>query len=186
MIERNGSLRLKPIVHTMSLLKLKKELLKLEKPQLIALVGELYKSQKAVKEYLDFYFEPNEADLLPAYRERVLRAFYPKRGYDYNLRLGKAAISDLRKLGVSAQPLADLMLHYVECGIRYTNDYGDINESFYLSLEGMYEQALTLMQQEKLLPHFAERSRRAVLDTSNIGWGFHDQLAELYEQYYTQ
>ena len=168
----------------MSLTKLKKELQQLEKPQLIALIGELYKNQKSVKEYLDFYFEPNEADLLPAYRERVLRAFYPKRGYDYNLRVGKAAISDLRKLGVSAQALADLMLYYVECGIRFTNDYGDINESFYLSLEGMYEQALALMQQEKLLPYFAERCRRAVTDTSGIGWGFHDTLAELYEQYY--
>ncbi len=168
----------------MSLTNIKKELQKLEKPQLIALVGELYKSQKTVKEYLDFYFEPNEADLLPAYRERVLRAFYPKRGYNYNLRVGKAALSDFRKLGVSGQSLADLMLYYVECGIRFTNDYGDINESFYLSLETVYEQALALMQQEKLLPHFAERCRRAVTDTSGIGWGFHDMLADLYERCY--
>ena len=159
---------------------------KLEKPQLIALLGELYKSQKAAQQYLDFYFEPNEARLLPAYQERVLRAFYPKRGYDYNLRVGKAAISDFRKLGVSAEALADLMLYYVECGVRYTNDYGDINESFYLSLEGMYEQALTLLRQEKLLPRFAERGRRVVADTRNIGWGFHDTLAELHDEYYGQ
>ena len=168
----------------MSLSTIKKELQKLEKPQLLALLGELYKNQKAVKEYLDFYFEPNEADLLPAYRERVLQAFYPKRGYNYNLRQGKAAISDLRKLGVSAQPLADLMLYYVECGIRFTNDYGDINESFYSSLEGMYEQALTLMRESHLLPAFTERCRRAVADTSGIGWGFHDTLGELHEQFY--
>ena len=168
----------------MSLTKLKKELQKLDKPQLIALISELYKNQKSVKEYLDFYFEPNEADLLPAYRERVLRAFYPKRGYNYDLRAGKAAISDFRKLGVSAQPLADLMLYYVECGIRFTNDYGDINESFYGSLETMYEQALALMQQEKLLSHFAERTRRVVTDTSGIGWGFHDMLTDLHERCY--
>ncbi len=168
----------------MSLTDLKKELQKLEKPQLIALLGELYKKQKAVKEYLDFYFEPNEAALLAVHRERVLRAFYPKRGYDYNLRQGKAAVSEFRKLGVSAQPLADLMLYYVECGIRYTNDYGDINESFYYSLEGMYEQALGLMREAKLLPGFAERNSRVVTDTRNIGWGFHDTLADLYEQYY--
>ena len=48
----------------------------------------------------------------------------------------------------------------------------------------MYAQALTLLQQEKLLPQFAERSRRAVTDTSGIGWGYHDTLADLYEQYY--
>ena len=159
---------------------------KLEKPQLIALLGELYKNQKSVREYLDFYFEPNKAALLPAYRERVLRAFYPKRGYNYDLRVGKVAISDLRKLSVSAQALADLMLYYVECGIRFTNDYGDINGSFYLSLESIYEQALALMRQEKLLPHFAERTRRAVADTSGIGWGFHDELSDLYDRCYTQ
>ena len=101
----------------MSLSTVKKELQKLEKPQLLALLGELYKNQKSVKEYLDFYFEPNEEAPLAAHRERVLRAFYPKRGYNYNLRQGKAAISDFRKLGVSAQPLADLMLYYVECEI---------------------------------------------------------------------
>ncbi|RZK22342.1 MAG: hypothetical protein EOO56_08940 [Hymenobacter sp.] len=113
----------------------------------------------------------------------MLRAFYPRCGYDYNLGVGKAAISDFRKLGVSAQPLVDLILHYVECGVRYTNGYGDSNESFYLSLAGMYGQALTLMQQSTLLPYFAERSRQVVTDTSGIGWGFHDQLANLYEQY---
>ncbi len=48
----------------------------------------------------------------------------------------------------------------------------------------MYEQALGLMREAKLLPGFAERSRRVVFDTRNIGWGFHDTLADLYEQYY--
>ncbi|MDJ0365220.1 DUF6155 family protein [Hymenobacter sp. H14-R3] len=170
----------------MTLADVKKELQQLEKPQLIALLSELYKKHKNVKEYLDFYVQPDEAVLLAAHRERVLRAFYPKRGYNYDLRVGKAAISDFRKLGGSTQAQADLMLYYVECGVRYTNDYGDINEGFYLSLEKMYEQALALMRPEKLLPHFAERSHRVVTDTSGMGWGFHDMLAELYEEYYAQ
>jgi hypothetical protein len=33
------------------------------------------------------------------------------------------------------------MLFYVEMGVRYTNQYGDINESFYTSMESMYENA---------------------------------------------
>ena len=170
----------------MTLTNLKKELRQLEKPQLIALLGELYKQHKNVREYLDFYVRPDEPALLAAHRERVLRAFYPRRGYDYDLRVGKAAISDFRKLGGSGQALADLMLYYVECGVRYTRDYGDINTGFYLSLERMYDLALALMQPEKLLPHFAERSRRVVTDTRGMGWGFHDMLAEIYAAYYDQ
>ena len=153
------------------------------KDQLIALLGDLYKQHKAVREYLDFFVKPNETALFGAHHERVLRAFYPKRGDDYNLRVAKRAISDFRKYGPAPHLLADLMLFYVECGVRYTNDYGDINENFYLSLEHMYADTLELLQREELLPRFAPRLAKVVTDTDGIGWGFHDALAETYDEY---
>ena len=30
------------------------------------------------------------------------------------------------------------MLFYVECGVEFTNMYGDINEAFYYSIESMF------------------------------------------------
>lgn len=60
--------------------KVKLELNKLEKETLIKHILELYKKFKPVKEYFDFYINPNESKILEEYREKVREGFYPKRG----------------------------------------------------------------------------------------------------------
>src|SRR5215210_7150494 len=132
----------------MGLTDIKRELKKLDKDKLISLITDLYKNNKSVKEFFDFYVNPNENELFKTYRDKVFEAFYPKRGFGYKLKEGKQAISDFKKLGVSTDLLANLMLFYVETGVKFTNDYGDIDENFYSSLEKTYVQALTLMKKE--------------------------------------
>jgi hypothetical protein len=168
----------------MGIREVKNNLKNLNKNQLIDLIGELYNKNKSVKEFFDFYVNPNEKELLSKYREKVFETFYPKRGFGYNLKEGKKAISDFKKLGVSDDNLADLMLFYVETGVEFTNDFGDINESFYSSLEKTYAQALTLMSKNGLLEKFANRAEKVMTDTSNIGWGFHDYIAQVYIDFY--
>ena len=129
---------------------LKKELNKFDKAKLIELMAELYKKNKSVKELFDFYVNPDEKGLFKKYQNKVFESFYPKRGFNYNLKDGKQAISEFKKLGVSEESVADLMLFYVETGVKFTNDFGDINESFYSSLEKAYLQALTLMKKENV------------------------------------
>ena len=77
------------------------------------------------------------------------------------------------------------MLFYVETGVQFTNEYGDIDEVFYSSLEKTYLQALTLMKKENLLGKFVERASKVVRDTRNIGWGFHDELKGIHYDYYS-
>ncbi|QGY47875.1 hypothetical protein GM418_30730 [Maribellus comscasis] len=168
----------------MGIREVKNNLKNLDKKQLIDLIGELYKKNKSVKEYFDFYVNPNENELLSKYRDKVFETFFPKRGFGYNLKEGKKAISDFKKLGVSNDSLADLMLFYVETGVEFTNDFGDINESFYSSLEKTYEQALNLMYENGVLEKFASRAQKVMSDTSDIGWGFHDYIAQVYIDFY--
>lgn len=111
-------------------------------------------------------------------------AFYPKHGYTYKLKDGKQAISEFKKLGPSADLLVDLLLFYVETGVKFTNDFGDINESFYSSMETTYVAALRLMKKENLLDKFADRAGKVVSDTSEIGWGFHDYLCDVHSDFY--
>lgn len=154
----------------MGLGEVKKELKKLEKDKLIALIAELYKKNKSVKEFLDVYANPNqEGELLLKYKEKVLEAFYPKRGYTYKLKDGKQAIIDFRKIGSSVDALADLMLFYVETGVKFTNDFGDMDERFYLSMGGVFADALALMEKEDLLDNFADRADKVVSDTGDVG-----------------
>ena len=73
----------------MGLTDLKKELKKFDKGKLIELVAELYKKNKSVKEFFDFYINPNEKDLFNKYRDKVFESFYPKRGFNYKLKVSK-------------------------------------------------------------------------------------------------
>ena len=168
----------------MGLTDIKKELKKLDKDQLIDLVSDLYKKNKSVKEFFDFYVDPNERELFEKYRDKVFEAFYPKRGYNYKLKDGKQAISDFKKLSPSADLIADLMLFYVETGVKFTKDFGDIDEGFYSRMETTYVADLTLMKKEKLLYKFADRAGKVVSDTSDIGWGFHDYLCDVHSDFY--
>jgi len=168
----------------MGLTDIKKELKKLDKNKIIDLVADLYKKNKSVKEFFDFYVNPDERELFNKYRDKVFEAFYPKRGYSYKLKDGKQAISDFKKLGPSSDLLADLMLFYVETGVKFTNDYGDIDEGFYSSMEKTYVAVLTLMEKENLLDKFAGRASKVVISTSGMGWGFHDYLCDIHSQFY--
>lgn len=168
----------------MGLIDIKKELKKLDKDKLVDLVADLYKKNKSVKEFFDFYINPNERALFDKYRDKVFEAFYPKRGFGFKLKDGKQAISDFKKLGTSLDLLADLMLFYVETGVDFTNDFGDIDENFYSSVEKMYVQALTLMRKEGFLDKFADRAKNVMINSDGIGWGFSDYISDVYYDFY--
>lgn len=169
----------------MGLTDIKKELKKLDKNKLIELFAELYKKNNSVKEFLNFYVNPDEKELLEKYRNKVFEAFYPKRGNQLMLKVGKQAINDFKKLGVSPELLADLMLFYVETGVCFTNDFGDIDQTFYSSLENTFHTALKLMKKENLLEKFVDRAGQVVSDSDGIGWGFHYYLLEAYTDFFS-
>ena len=118
------------------------------------------------------------------YKDKVYEAFYPKRGYRFRLSDGKRAISDFKKLDASKELLSELMLFYAETGVEFTNEFGDIDEPFYNSVASVYSNALTLMDKENMLDKFADRAKKIVDDTSGIGWGFHDELGDIYSDFY--
>jgi len=166
----------------MGIKELKIELKKMHQEDLIDLILDLYLKNKPVKEQLDYYFNPNEQELLNSYKKKVLEAFFPKRGDQFHLKLGKQAISDYKKLKPTTASLIDLMTYYVECGVELTMQYGDINESYYSSLESVYQDIMNLISKNNLFEKFRDRSFEIVERTKNIGWGFHDFLGDAYYQ----
>lgn len=168
----------------MGLREVKTELKKLDNETLIKHISELYKKYKPVKEYFDFYVNPNEEKILEQYKGKVREGFYPKRGFAIKLSISRKAINDFKKLGTSKENLADLLLYYVECGVELTNEFGDIDESFYSSIENTFAQALEIIDKEEIHAKFKNRAYAIFEGTINIGWGFHDYLGDLYYQYY--
>ena len=75
------------------------------------------------------------------------------------------------------------MLYYVEMGVEFTNTYGDINESFYNSVERMYQSVIERINKHKnpmIFNTLSKRLKAIVDDTDGIGWGFHDGLNYIY------
>ena len=167
-----------------NLTKVKTELRKFDKEKLVDLIAELYRKHKPVKDFFDFYVQPDEQALFQKYKDKVEEAFFPKRGFQFKLKDARHAISEFKKYEPSTILVADLMLFYVKCGVKFTNEYGDIDERFYTSMEKMFEQALSLMSKENLLGEFQKRAEQVLLDADRTGWGFPDTLNDIYSDFY--
>ena len=164
----------------------KARLKQLEKEDLIKHLASLYQNFDNVKDYFILTLNPDEEkNVQLKYKANIQNEFFPKRGDGKaRLSIAKKAISDFRKISNSSELIRDLMLFYVEQGVEFTNEYGDINEQFYISMEDMYARTLKLMEKNDLIKAFKKRCFQVVVDTDGIGWGFHDSLADLYYEYF--
>ncbi len=164
---------------------LKKKLKDKSKEDLIKDILDLFKKNKFVKDYyISKDLDDSTSPILSKHKDIIENEFLPERG-DGKARISvaKKAISEFKKLSTNNVSIADLMVFYVEVGVRYTNEFGDIDEKFYFSMENMYEQALKFIVANKLVKIFQDRCLEIVEDTANVGWGFHDKLSELHGSY---
>ena len=76
------------------------------------------------------------------------------------------------------------MFYYVDCGVEFTNEFGDIDENFYLSIENQYQKVLELIHKEALQDKYKVRAFEIEKNSEYIGWGFHDYISEVFYQYY--
>jgi len=146
--------------------------------ELIADIGILFGRFAAVKEYY-------EVKLTPEGLQRSFAEFFPERGFGKaRLSVAKKAITEFGKVSSSPEYIADLMLYFVETGIEYTSTYGDSDEAFYRSLEGMYSRALELISDNHLARQFSHRCESVIANTVDIGWLLNENLSEIHAQYF--
>jgi hypothetical protein len=172
----------------MNLKDLKQYLGTRSREQLIAEIGEMFSKIDAVKDYYQSKLNLGySAEVSEKYKSVIKHEFFPARGFGRaRLSVARKAVGDYKKISASKFGVADIMLYYVEVGVQFTNTYGDIDEAFYNSMESMYESAVKYIVRHGLQGQFGERCRRIVTDTSGIGWGFHDGLSEIYEEYFKE
>lgn len=154
--------------------------------ELIADIVDLFRRVDAVKDYYQLRLETgSREEVLAPYKAAIQQEFFPSRGFgEARLSIAQRPIREYKKISPSPEGLIELMVFYVEMGVRFTNAYGDINESFYSSMERMYERAVKLIMEQHLQDRFEVRCRRIVHKTAHIGWGFHDTLSDIYNQYF--
>tara|TARA_Y100000782_G_C10189122_1_gene269217 strand:+ start:13771 stop:14343 length:573 start_codon:yes stop_codon:yes gene_type:complete len=171
----------------MSLKLLRQHLKTKERKELIDEIADLYKKFPDVKNYYQASAFNDDQSVLNKYKTAIKAEFFPESRYaepPCRLSVAKKAISDYKKVSCSDPNLADIMLFYVECGVEFTNTYGDINDRFYSSMESQYAAACEFIIVRDLQNDFQKRAYDIVTETVNCGWGFHDSLAETYYSYF--
>jgi hypothetical protein len=164
-------------------LNIRRQLADWSKPALIALVKDLHDLSPDNRDFLlaRFQAEENVGAALEKYRQKIVEQFFPARG-DGKLKLAEArkAIRDYRNATGNLTGTIDLMLTYVENGTEFTHEFGDINESFYNSLESVLNEMAQLLLREgaEFYPRFRERVQRLTSHADHIGWGYGDAVRD--------
>ncbi|MGF9715215.1 DUF6155 family protein, partial [Paenibacillus naphthalenovorans] len=160
----------------------------LNSDQLIDLVKACHGASKDMEKFLAVRLLGDEAveSLFQEYRKKIEKEFFPERGFGkLRLQEAKHAISEFERLTGNARYALELKLVYVENGVDFTLSYGDIDERFYYSMVSMYADIIDQVNEDEtaeLFDEFEERLEAVVSKTEGIGWGFHDNLANLHAQ----
>jgi len=168
----------------MSKSSVKKLLASMSKDEIVGMVMELYDARKEAKEYLEYYAAPNELEKLEKYKRIIEEEFYPKRRIEPQTRFSvcRKAVMDFKKLKPSADALAELMMSYMECACRFADDYGDMWEQFYDSVEGNFEKTLRFIANNELWGKYESRIKQCLRWADSSGWGFPDALNDIYDE----
>ena len=168
----------------MNVTELKQYLMSLDQSTIVGEVVELFRNFDMVKDYYETKLNPESAStILEKHKDTITHEFFPKRGFGKaRLSVARKAVLDFKKVSKNPNQVIDLMLHYVEVGCRFTDEYGDIDEPFYNSMESMYESALKFIVKNEAQQQHCQRCRQ-IAKNATEGWGFRDQLEGLFENY---
>lgn len=161
---------------------LKKSLQKADEKELINIIRDLYRYSEDNRRYLlAMCFDREEAaGVMEEYREIIKNEFFPKKGYgELRYSVAEKAISDYSEASGDFAGKMELMLTYVENGVKYTKEYGDVDEEFYDKIYEMLEQFRALLKTPEgkpLYTGFKQRLLKVRDDSEEIAWGFGDAV----------
>jgi len=161
----------------------KSAIAKFERPALIGLISDLYAYSTPNKNFLHARFSLG-SDALRPYKKIIEDALFPNvmSNDPVEIATAKKAISDYGKAVGDPKGMLELMVFFVECGASFSLDVGYGDEYYFASLERMYEKAIKLLLtlDEATIDDFYDRFEDLVTSTSDIGWGFHDTLGDIF------
>jgi hypothetical protein len=104
---------------------LKKHLKTRSQEELINDIAELYKRFQPVKDYYQIQLAPqDETQVAAKYKKIIEDEFFPARGYGRaKLSVAKKAITEYKKVNKTIVGIIDIMLFYVEQGVRFTGAF---------------------------------------------------------------
>ena len=164
---------------------LRKFLKTLSKEELIKHIVELDKKYKPVQEFHEVCLASDISELVEKHKEIIENEFFPSKGLPKGrLSVARKSVSDAKKKGFPPEAITDLMFFYVENGVEFINEFGDMEESFYRSMENMYQDALKSVRFHLLGEYFQDRAWKIIEKAEDVGWGFPEILEDYYHEYF--
>lgn len=162
---------------------LKKHLKQLNHDQLSELLLECFSVHKDVEKFLSVKLLGSDAaiELFPEYRKKVENEFFPERGNPkLRLKEAKKAISDFEKLTGDRLLALELRFVYVENGIQFTRNYGDIGGSFDNSIVSVFGDIVReineIGSEELFKEEYEERIKQILSRATGTSWGLEEGL----------
>ncbi len=153
------------------------ELKKLGKEELYSLLIELVSLKKENADFVKLKLQNKPEEAILYYKKKIKDTLWQER---INLREARKAVAGFKKISKNPEHLLELMVFYVENGIKIDNEYGDMYEAFYSSMEAMFDQIIKMLNENKeLIPKFKGRLD-SIIDKSCEGWGHKDTLMNIY------
>ena len=168
----------------MGLREVRKELESMEKHMLIHHISEVYKRYPEVKEYFDFYADPDEEKLLDRYKTVIYQAFYPTRGKKPKFYKARKALNAFKKIAVSPEVEAALLIYYVQVAIMYARDRKPGTESFYTKIESSFRTALEYLEKHELLAEFEQECAEMTERTQGLLSPTYMHMSSIRERFY--
>jgi len=174
---------------TLPWVEIKKRLKEKSDKELLSLISSCYKTSDEVKFYLtSIVVDEEEAnEILMELKEILSQAFWATakngRPLGPNLKEAKKVISAVKEVTNNPETIVNFMLDYVEHGVGFTNVYGDMWDGYYSSIEGMFEslEKHLMKNVDKIDIEVTMNRIEDIVNKSNgIGWGFHDNLLDMY------
>lgn len=166
-----------------------KQLTRLQPPELLELLHELFKSSEQARAFLSARFaEANLDALIEPYRRRILDQFrfHPSSmTVRLDLAAARRAIREYRQATGDLFGTAELMMAYVEAGTQHVADLGDSDVRVYNSLESVLGELTKLLQTNEgrpMYPIFRDRLNRVAEIASECGYGYGDSAGAAIHQ----
>ena len=169
---------------------IEKRLKELSNEEIVGLLKGLHDLSPQNKAWLTAKAMPvfQDVEYLEKCRNKIIRSVYKEtKGIPHMPRFSdaKKVISEYRKTTGDLRGTLDLMLTYVERGHAFTNDFGDIDEPFYNTLENMLERFAVELRSSPAKYELYEQFRPRLIEmrrTSDIRWGYGDAVQETVDE----
>jgi hypothetical protein len=167
---------------TASWTKMNKNLKNVEKSELIGILGELFAKVPEARDFLLVRFQSDSLkSVLKKYEKLIENEFFPSRGFGkIRIKTVKKAISDYKKITGDPQGTRDLMLVFLEQGIAFFNEYGNISESAIdsmFSTMNTFTNDLSKTANREFISFFKERLLNLQEETKGVGYGLGDEIS---------